>query len=130
MNAEQTEIIIESQLVPAQILKSSLEKLDDWSRHKISLSLRCTDSAVRGIDSTVLVALVGIAGTAAGSLISGILQVLKEKHSAKIILQTRSGQRLEMPATLSLEEIDGLIQKLHSLEGSRIYIEGKAEGHN
>ena len=118
-----TEIVIDSQLIPARVLKSSLENQGNWPRKQISLSLRGADVGVRGLDSTVLVALVGIAGTALVSLISGILQVLKEKRSAKIILQSKSGQRLEIPATMSLEEIDGLIRKLNSLEGSRIYIE-------
>jgi hypothetical protein len=123
MVVENQEIIIESEILSPSTLKSLLEDQRDWIESGVFLSLRESAFQVRGLDSTVLVALVGVTGTALDALISGILQILKEKHTGKIILQGRNGQKIEVPATMPFECIEKLIRKTSDLERIKVEVE-------
>jgi hypothetical protein len=123
MSNEKHEIVIETEIIAVSVLKNLLENQRDWAQSEVFLNLRKSALKTRGLDTTILVALVGVAGSAIGVLISGILQIVKEKHLGKIILQGKNGQKIEVPATTSLEDLDKLVRKVTDLERVRIDVE-------
>lgn len=118
-----TEIVIECRVLAADALLRLLTAQRDWGGVGVRFSLRGSGAEFRGLDTTVLVALVGVSGTAVGAIISGLLQVLKETHTQKVVLQAKNGRRIEVPATMPQDQVDQLIAKLDALEGVQLRIE-------
>jgi hypothetical protein len=75
----------------------------------------------RSIETAVLVALIGAAGTGLGTLLTGVLQLAREKFASKIIVQTEKG-RIEVPANLPLDQLDKLLDRVKRLESSEVNI--------
>jgi len=96
----------------AELLKRQIK----LNINNIVLEIRTPRRTLRGLDPSILVAIVGTTGTALGALISGILQVLKLTSMKKIVLQTKSGSRIEVPADISPKDLDILIQKIKKLD--------------
>ena len=98
-------------------LKSSFQELikDD----KVQLQVM----QFRGMDPTILVAIVASAGTALGAFISGILDIAKQKSIKTIIIQSKSGKRIEIHADkISVAEIDALLEKIEKMDGENLNI--------
>ena len=76
----------------------------------------------RGMDPTVLVAIVGAAGTGVGALIAGLFQLISGKKDERIVFRSSSGISIEFPAHLSARELDEKIQKLKQLEINKCQI--------
>jgi len=74
----------------------------------------------RSLDPAVLVAVVGSIGTGLGALVTGILKVAAQKGSATIMLQGRSGRRIEVPANTPPDKISEYIQLAKQLDIERI----------
>ena len=74
----------------------------------------------RTIDPTVLVAIVGVAGTALGALISELLKIAQQKNSQVIAIQSKDGAKLEVPADTPFERIDELVKKLRMMDAPKI----------
>ena len=106
------EIQITSENISSTELKRLLESALQLVNIDIALEIRKSVVKKRTIDPTVLVAAVGVIGTALGALITALLQVARQRASQKIVLVWSNGQSLEVPADMSSEELDNLIEKL------------------
>jgi hypothetical protein len=74
----------------------------------------------RGVEPTLLVAIVGAAGTALGTLVSGLLQIARETHSAKIIVQAKDGRRVECPADMPSEKVKELVELMREMDSPTV----------
>lgn len=74
----------------------------------------------RSVETAVLVALVGVVGTGLGALITGLLKVAEKKSANRVILQGRSGRRLEIPAGVPPETITEYVRVAKELDIDRI----------
>ncbi len=70
----------------------------------------------RSLESAVLVAVVGSLGAAVGALISGILRIAEQRGTAKIVLQGRSGRRIEVPVNTPADKIQTYIEHAKELD--------------
>jgi hypothetical protein len=110
-------------LATPEELKQYLEAQSGVKNDDLTLQLREPKRRVRGADPTVLVAVVGAAGTGLGALIAGLFQFLQRRAAATITMQTASNEKLEFPADMKPEEIDLLIEKFKSLGVRRITLD-------
>ena len=69
------------------------------------------------LDPSVLVAIVGVSGTALGALVSELLKIAQQKGGQTIVLQGKDGSRLEIPAGTSSARIDELVDKVRKMVG-------------
>jgi hypothetical protein len=109
------EILISSHKYSPEQIKSVLTNLGVWDS---TWKIQKQESGIlsRGLDPTILVAIVGATGTAVGALIAGLLQLVNGKKDEKIVLRTSSGMTIEFPANLSSKRLDEMINKLKQLE--------------
>ena len=96
--------------------KELIEKQVNLNESDIHLEIKRPNFIPRGLDPTILVAIVGAAGTCLGAFLSGILQILKQTKSEKIVIQTKNGSRIEIPANTSADKLDQYIEKIKELE--------------
>jgi hypothetical protein len=101
-------------------LKQRLEMNDGIRDSAIELRITQNRPRLRGIEPTVLVALVSAGGTALGALITGLLQVARESHSSKIVVQGKDGKRLEFPADTPLDKIEEFKKLIKELDSPSI----------
>ena len=71
-------------------------------------------------ETIVLVAVVGAVGSGLAALLTGLLQLVKQRASQKILIQSRNGTRLEVPASTPIADIDSLIEKIREMDIERI----------
>jgi hypothetical protein len=103
-------------VISALDLKEFLERRPDWKSAGVRLSTRKATARTRGLEPTLLVAVVGAAGAGLGTLIAGLFQVLREKSAKRIVIQAANGKRMEFPAGLSEADINMLVEKLQMLD--------------
>jgi predicted ribonuclease YlaK len=106
LNAEHTSL---------QEIKEQLETQAGVAGADVQLELREAKVKYRALDPTVLVAIVGAAGTGLGALITGLLQVGQQLAAKKIVLEAQGGQKLEVPASTPLDKIDHLLDRLSQM---------------
>ncbi|MBA3355242.1 MAG: hypothetical protein H0U18_04735 [Pyrinomonadaceae bacterium] len=107
-----------------QEVKEALEANPDYAALDLHLELRTAKVKYRSVDPTILVAIVGAAGTGIGALITGLLQMRQQLSANKVILETQGGQKLEVPANTPLDKIDHLLDRLSQMnEVKRISVE-------
>jgi hypothetical protein len=63
-----------------------------------------------------------VVGKGLGVLITGILEVAKQKSAGKIVIQSKGGSRIEVPASISPDKLDWLVEKVKKLESESIEI--------
>jgi len=98
----------------SQGLKEHLEGLPDWDS-SIGLEIRQEQRLrLKTVDPTVLVAILTMSGTALGALITGLLQIVQDRHREKIILVTKDGLRIEVEARHAQDKIPEIIKLLRS----------------
>jgi hypothetical protein len=100
------------------ILEGYLMGLEDTP----TLRIETQGSRFRTLDPSILVAVVGVAGTALGALIAGLLKVSQERASQRIVIQGKDGTKLELPANTPPEKIDELIEKIRKMNAPYIYM--------
>ena len=122
MTNQSLKITLTATSIPSQELKRRFESQIVRKETSIELALEPKASTTRGIDPTVLVAIVSVAGTAFGALVSGLLQVAQASRQGKIILQGKDGARLEIPSNTPLEKVDELIEKLRMMDVEHIHL--------
>ena len=118
------EVEVAAQAFTSGELKQRFELEADLTQ-QISFSLREKGPKTRAVDPTILVAVVGAGGTALGALITGVLRIAGELKAGKISLQDKSGRKLKFPANSDPQNIQQLIQLLHSLEQPKIRVEAR-----
>ena len=89
----------------------------------LTLETRHLSSNFRGLDPIVLVALVGASGTCLGALVTSLLKVAQQGKTKKIVLQSKSGHRLEVPADTPPEKINEMIEKIKEMDEPSINIQ-------
>jgi hypothetical protein len=77
---------------------------------------------LRGADPAVVVALVSASSAAIGALLTGLLQIAKERCSGRITLQGSDGSRIDVPANTSPEKFDALIENIRKMSQPRVHI--------
>ena len=115
------EICITSTEIPqAELKELLLYRLEATASDQISILPRPV--RLRGPDSTVVVALVSASSAAVGALLTGLLQIAKERSSGRIILQANDGSRVEVGADTPSEKLDELVEKVRTMSQPRIHI--------
>src|ERR1041385_128358 len=109
------QIALGAEDVTLQEVKESLETRPECAGAGVHLELRTPKVKYRAIDPTVLVAMVGAAGTGLGALITGLLQVGQQLAAKKIVLEAQGGQKLEVPADTPLDKLDHLLDRLSQM---------------
>jgi hypothetical protein len=74
----------------------------------------------RAVETAVLAAAVGVVGAGLGALIRGLLNVAAQKRASKIVVQGRSGRKLEVPANTPVDEIAALIELTKEIDVDQI----------
>ena len=115
------EILINSRNYSREQIKSVLMNLEAWNS---SWKIQEQDSGIRsrGLDPTILVAIVGATGTGVGALIAGLLQLINGKQDERIVLRSSNGKSIEFPANISPKKLDEMINKLKELEDEKFQI--------
>lgn len=122
MASQTFKVMLTATSIPSRELKRRLESRTVWEAESIELALEANPSNTRGIDPTVLVAIVSVTGTALGALISGLVQIALSSRQQKIILQGKDGSRIEIPSNTPSEKIDELIDKLRAMDVEHIHL--------
>jgi hypothetical protein len=122
MTNQSLKISLTTTSIPSQELKWRLESQIVLKESSIKLELEPKASTTRGIDPTVLVAIVSVTGTAFGALVSGLIQVAQASRQGRIILQGKDGARLEIPSNIPIEKVDELIEKLRMMDVEHIHL--------
>lgn len=115
------EIAIESphtlSVVMKELLKEALpEGLD------ITLVLRPSREGVRNIDPTVLVAIVGMAGTAVGALLGGLFKIMEKTKEQTVTITGKSGRKIQITGKPTQELLDHYVQIAKELDVDRIEV--------
>jgi len=113
---------VDPRIMSLTVFKEQLQAEADSSESEFTIEMRKTGDVLRSIDPTIIVAVVGAAGTALGALIYGLAKIAQQAGAKTILIQTRHGDRLEFPANFTPNQIDVLIEKLKKLEIERISI--------
>lgn len=116
------EITIESSMLTEMEVKGLLEAQPEFCNSGIKLELRTQGVRYRGgPDPTVLVAIVGLTGSAISALISGLLQIVQQRTSKKIVIES-GDRRLEIPVNTHLEKIDQYVEIMKQMDADRIIL--------
>jgi hypothetical protein len=111
-----TDIIIESDQYSIPDLEAQLRL------HLTNDEIQLRVERSRELGTAVLVAIVGVGGSAIGSLISGILRWATEKGARKIVIHGSSGRKLELPSDTPSDRIAELIQMAKEIDVEGITI--------
>lgn len=76
----------------------------------------------RGIDPTILVALVGAGSTVLGALITGLFQLMQKNGGKSITIETKNGSKLTYPADYPIEKLDAAKQLLQEMDAEPVKI--------
>lgn len=103
-------------------LKQELEALQA-SPDEYSLQYEKDASRYRAPDANTLVALVGVAGTALGALVTGLLRIATQKHEGYLEISGKDWS-VKVPADITKEELDRLIEEARFQSAQKIEILG------
>lgn len=90
------------------------------STPEMTLDIRGGDGQTRSWDTALLVAAVGSAGAALGSLITGILKIVEKGKGGIVKVQGRSGRSIEISTDVSPEQLEKYVRIAHELDVERI----------
>jgi hypothetical protein len=125
------EIQIDADWCASATLHTALER-ELESNPVVKLELRPAPHAFRGpgLDSNVLIAVVGGASAAITALIAGIFSVASKKgdSAASIVLRGSDGTSVQAPASTTPERLEELVELAGRLQKPRILLRsGKSE---
>jgi hypothetical protein len=115
------QIVTNTEIIATDSLRRALETRLLEEGHPITFESRGLHPT-RGIDATVLVAIVGAAGTAVGAVIAGVIQIAQKSRCKKIVLQGKGGQRIEVPADTDLQKIKEFVDEVRRMDADKIRI--------
>lgn len=113
------EILIKSSLISVHEIKKDLDK-SKLINESISLQIKPNSQQIRGIDSTVLVAIISAASTAFGALIAGLLKIAQEHNHNKIVIVGKFGRKIEIPANTKPEMLNKFVEIAEQLDSNLI----------
>ena len=108
---------------PIRLESSSLSPADltsELERRLKGSAIRLQLQQERGLETAVLVAIVGAAGTALGTLIGGLLKIAAQKSARQTVVHGRSGRRIEIPAETRVEDAKQLVELAKQLDVDKI----------
>ena len=111
-----SEIRLLSAALSSAEMKKWFEKDQSITEAGVRFDLVENRPHLRGVEPTILVAIISAAGTALGALVSGLLQVARDSHSEKVLIQGKDGARVEFPANMSSENARKLVDLLREIE--------------
>jgi len=88
----------------------------------IVLALRPAAEEIRTIDPTVLVAIVGMGGTAVGTLLGGLLKIVEKTKEQTITITGKTGRKVEITGKPDEELLRQCIKLAKELDVDRIEI--------
>ncbi|HXT62794.1 MAG TPA: hypothetical protein VN696_07145 [Pyrinomonadaceae bacterium] len=107
-----------------QAFRKALQSQPGFAGSDAQLEICESRKKWRAIDPTLLVAIVGAAGTGLGALITGLFQIGQQVAAKKFVVETGGGQKLEVPANTPPDQIDHLLDKLSQMgEVKKISVE-------
>ncbi|MCD4741404.1 MAG: hypothetical protein K8R67_02820 [Desulfobacteraceae bacterium] len=115
------EITITSQQFNNDKLIEELENMPNWGTHNIELILKKKETSPRtGIDPTILTAILSSSATSAAlvALVSGLLNVLKQAKTQKIVIRDKDGIIVEFPADYPIEKIKKMLDVVNDIMNS------------
>lgn len=118
---ETWQVIIEpGSRAPAEVLR----QLSDQSlvAQGISVELREPPLTFRGADPAVIVAVIGAVSANLTALIAGLLQLKANGKAQRVSIVLASGEKLDVPADWSPEQIDRLVKSLGSEPPRRLIL--------
>lgn len=115
-------IISRNEDISSRELIGTLEQHFSRQGIVIPLQIKVPDLILKGVDPTVLVASVGAGGALLGTLIKGLLQVLKEKYGQRIHIVTPSGTIIDAPANASPKRLEQIIEMAQKLDQDSVQI--------
>ncbi len=114
------QILAKDPQLSTSALRSLLNREFSQNDSPIEVKPRQTPVRFRGVDPTISIALVGSGGAVLGALIAGLLRIAGHIKSKTILLQGRSGRKIEFPADTPVDHIEKLIQMAEELDVERI----------
>jgi hypothetical protein len=115
----QASIEISCEYMNAAELKKGLEAHQGEKALGYSIELHKKPSGFRGLDQSVLVALVGLASGALGALINGLLQIAAQRRGAYLELHGKDWS-IKVPAETSAGELEKMVELAQSNDVQRI----------
>ena len=118
---ETWEVIIEpGSLAPDEVLR----QLSDPSLAAQGISVESRERwlTFRGADPAVIVAVIGAVSANLTALIAGLMQLRANGKSQRITIVLASGEKLDVPADWSPEQIDTLVKSLGSEPPRRLIL--------
>lgn len=80
-------------------------------------------SPTRGLDPSVLVAIIGATGTSVAALLAGLLSIREKAKAGRILLVSRTGDQIEVPANTPTHRINELLGQLKSMEVVKVVLD-------
>ena len=106
-------------------LRDLMRELNAYQAEAPEYTLRYekVSSRYRGVDTGVLIALVGLAGTGLGALITGLFNIAAQRHGAYVELSSKDWS-VRVPAGMPSDERDRLIEQAKTQNIKKIEIIG------
>ncbi|MER8895936.1 hypothetical protein [Mesorhizobium sp. M0676] len=114
---------IESPLFSTPGLRASIEKMIADSGVEGGIQLKGHPGAVRSFDASVVISLVGLAGTVLGSLIAGLIKLAGDKDGKKIVITTSNGGHIEIPVGTTPKKLAQYISALNGDDVKKLRLE-------
>lgn len=98
------------------------------SSRDVALDLRTTPFSVRGIDPTILVAVVGATGAGMGALLSALGGLAAARHAQHVVLTGNDGSSLELPVELARDsaQLEALLGRVAAMGGGDVTLKDVA----
>lgn len=77
----------------------------------------------RGIDPTILVAIVSASAAGISALIAGIMNVREQAKAQRVVMIDQDGRRLEVPSDMTTEQVEFFAATLADLSVQKITLE-------
>lgn len=119
------EIEIKVYDISVKELKRMLQE-SNLNKSEVNYVLKSNPPKLRGVDPTVLIALIGAGGTSLGIVIGGILRLIeKRQQKTEIRITGKTGRKIEIFGEVTNEQIEKLVKYVKELDVDRIEIESK-----
>lgn len=109
--AETWEVVIESDSYSKTEILEHLTATN-LSADGIAVELRKPRWSFRAVDTAILVAIIGAAGSNLTALVAGLLQLRTHHKDRHISIELASGDKIDVPADISAEELNKLVISL------------------
>ena len=116
------ELSVDPRIMSTGELQARLESISDPS-HQVGFHISRRKVQFRNADAAIIVAIVGGITSSLVAFINLIATIANKTVSKKIILQSQSGNKLEIPAGTKPDEVEILMEELKKMDQQKIHIE-------